>query len=36
MSEKNTTYTTYEDELSDSICHCVLDTLDEYKPYTPR
>ena len=23
------------DDFSDSTCHCVLDTLDEYKPYTP-
>ena len=23
------------DDLSDSTCHCVLNTLDEYKPYTP-
>ena len=26
---------TYNYELSDSTCHCVLVTLDEYKPYTP-
>ena len=26
---------TYDDDLSDSTCHCVLNTLDEYKPYTP-
>ena len=30
----DTTYT-YEDDLSDSTCHCVLNTLDEYRPYTP-
>ena len=26
---------TYEDDLSDSTCHYVLNTLDEYRPYTP-
>ena len=26
---------TYDDDISDSTCHCVLDTLDEFKLYTP-
>ena len=26
---------TYKDNLSDSTCHCIVDTLDEYRPYTP-
>ena len=26
---------TYDDDLSDSTYHYVLNTLDEYKPYTP-
>ena len=25
----------HDDDISDSTCHCVLDTLDEFKPYTP-
>ena len=35
MSKNDTIHTTYEDESSDSTCHCLLETLDEFKPYTP-
>ena len=26
---------TYKDDLSDPTCHCIVNTLDEYRPYTP-
>ena len=34
MQQEETTYP-YDDDFAETTCHCVLDTLDEFRPYTP-